>query len=130
MTTALTPALALDFLRQLSADMRGAIVLAAPAAKDAEDAEWTVAAGPQALVAPARALLDHGAVVRARTAQGIAFGVRGRRLAIVVASGPLALPGLALHDLRTALGALGDVAPQDPPTDAPEAAARALLAAL
>jgi hypothetical protein len=121
MIAALTPALALDYLRQLSADMRAGIVL---------DGEGNRLAGPEPLAGPARALLAHAPLVHARGAGGAAFGARGARRAVVVATGPLALPGLTVHDLRAALTALGDDAPSGTPVTAPEAIAEALLTVL
>src|SRR5687768_6217280 len=52
MPPALTPALALEYVHELSADVRAAVVL---------DAAGALLAGPAALAAPARALLDAGA---------------------------------------------------------------------
>jgi hypothetical protein len=121
MTAALTPLLALDYLRQLSADIRAAIVL---------DGDGNRVAGPEPLAAAARALVAHGPLVHARAPGGAAFGARGERHALVVATGPLALGGLTLHDLRATLAALGDAPPTSAPSAAPSAAAEALLAAL
>jgi hypothetical protein len=132
-TTALTPALALDYLHQLSADIRAAVVLGAGAPGGtrgrAEVAGWAVLAGPEALGAPARALLAHGALVHARGHAGAAFGARGARLAVVVVTGPLALPGLTAHDVRAALAALGDE-PDGALVSVPAETAHALLAAV
>jgi hypothetical protein len=138
MTVALSPALALDYLRELSADFRAGIVL---------DARGERLAGPEALLAPARALLDadpDAIEITGRTADGHAYAVRGARHTVVVATGPFALPRVVLHDLRTVLGALGPdaaspgraapaegttAAPIRPRGSAPEGLVRVLLAA-
>src|SRR5438034_5683849 len=102
MTAALTPDLALDYLRELSADIRAAVLL---------DATGERLAGPEHLAAPARALLDAAppgpAELQARTPKGAVFAARDDRHQLVVATGPFALPRLTRHDLRTALRALG-----------------------
>jgi hypothetical protein len=121
MTAALTPPLALAYLHELSADIRAAIVL---------DAAGNRLAGPDALAAPARALLAEAPLIGARTARGGAFGARDGRHGVVVATGPLALPGLVLHDLQRVLAALGGGAPETPAATATNAAAEALLNAL
>ena|ERR1700742_876134 len=125
MTAALTPALALAYLRELSADIRAAIVL---------DAAGNPLAGRASLAPPARALLAAGPLVSARADDGVAFGARDERHGIVAVTGPLALPRLVLHDLAQVLIALGGAASQEPrggpPAAAPSAAAEALLSAL
>ncbi len=128
MTAALTPVLALAYLRELSADVRAAIVLAADGDVLAVSAESGRRDGAFAIAA--RALLAEAPLVRSLTARGGAFGARGDRHGIVVATGPLALPGLALHDLTSVLAALGGAAPRSAVSDASPAAAGALLAAL
>jgi hypothetical protein len=120
MTAALTPALALDYLHQMSADIRAAIVL---------DAAGNRLAGPPALAAAARELLAVAPLVSARCSRGLAFGARDELHGIVAATGPLALPGLALHDLGAMLQALGGRAPRAPAEYAPAAAAEAVLSA-
>ena len=100
MTEALTPALALDYLRALSADVRAGVVLSA-----AGDG----LAGPQTLLEPARALLDaapDAAEVHVTTRDGAVFAARDDRHAIVLACGRLALPALVRYDLRVVLGRL------------------------
>jgi hypothetical protein len=120
MTAALTPALALDLVTALSADIRAAVVL---------DAQGTLLAGPAALAAPARRLPD-APQLEGTTKNGGVYAARDERHAIVVVTGPLALPRLTRHDLKTALSALGgQTPPDDPPTRLPEAAVDALLSA-
>jgi hypothetical protein len=135
MPAALTPDLALTFLRELSADITAVIVL---------DAAGRRLAGPPALHAPARDLLAAAppgpAELHGRAATGAAFAARDGAHQIVVATGPLALPGLTRHDLRTALAALrgatmraqgGPMAAgrEMPPIEAPGGAVERLIAA-
>ena len=101
MTTALTPALALDYVRELSADVIAGVVL---------DARGALLAGPQALAAPARALLAVDATateLHGESADGAAFAARDASHAIVIATGRFPLPSVTRRDLRTALTALG-----------------------
>jgi hypothetical protein len=121
MTAALTPALALAYLSELSADVRAAIVL---------DARGEPLAGDPALALPARALLADAPVVRAVTERGGAFGARDDRHGVVVTTGPLVLPDLAIHDLLAVLAALGGTPPPALVSEASPVAARTLLDAL
>jgi hypothetical protein len=152
MTAALTPSLALAYLSELSADIRAAIVLdeqgealalrrdgdASPPAvsRDGDISPPAMSragdASPRdtALVAAARELLAEAAAVRGLTEQGGAFGARDDRHGVVVATGPLALPDLVVHDLRSVLAALGGAPPDVTVSEASSAAARALLDAL
>src|SRR5689334_7372593 len=99
MTAALTPDIALAYLRELSADLRAAVLL---------DAAGAHLAGPEPLAEPARALLrDAPGEIEARTPAGAVFAAGDDRHRLVVVTGPLALPGLTRHDLRTVLRALG-----------------------
>ena len=102
MTPALTPARALDYLRELSADIRAGAVLSADGA---------LLAGPEALAAPARELIDaadDAADVHVTTTDGAVFVARDDRHAIVLACGRFALPSLARYDLRMVLADLRD----------------------
>ena len=141
MTAALTPALALAYLSELSADVRAAIVLdaggdalavtrAGAARVGGGGGPREALAGEPALVAAARDLLAEAPVVRALTDRGGAFGARDELHGIVVATGPLALPGLAIHDLLGVLAALGGTPLHALVSDASPVAARALLDAL
>jgi hypothetical protein len=107
MPAALTPELALAFLRELSADVTAAVLL---------DAAGGRLAGPAALHAPARDLLAAAppgpAELHGRTAAGAVFAARDDAHQLVVATGPLALPGLTRHDVRTALAALAGQTPE------------------
>jgi hypothetical protein len=104
MTATLTPALALAYLRELSTDIRAAVVL---------DAAGERLAGDEQLVAPARRLLDESAAVRSEPVAGgtllVARAPHGPTIA--VAASDRALLALLRHDLLTALEALS----VDPP---------------
>jgi hypothetical protein len=100
MPPALTPALALDYLRELSADIQAGVVLGAGG---------ELLAGSEDLAAPARDLLaaaDDATDVHVTTADGAVFAARDARHAIVVACGRFALPSLARYDLRMVLADL------------------------
>jgi hypothetical protein len=100
MTEALTPALALDYLRALSADIRAGVVLSAAGAG---------LAGPPPLLEPARAVLEaapDAVELHVTTRDGAVFAARDERHAIVLACGRLALPALARYDLKVVLGRL------------------------
>jgi hypothetical protein len=131
---ALTPALAVDYVRELSADVREVLVFGA---------DGELLAGPAA-TAPAttaaRALLDAAgaaAEIEAVTRQGVVCVVRSAGRAVVAVCGRFALPGVVREDLRAALAALdGAVSPDDlatrpgPPDRALETAAGALISAV
>lgn len=96
----LTPALALDYLRELSADIRTGVVL---------DPEGTLLAGPEHLEEGARELLagaPGAEEVHVSTADGAVFAARSERHALVVVCGRLALPSLIRYDLRVVLADL------------------------
>src|SRR4051812_12563633 len=106
MPAALTPAAALLYLRELSADVRAAVLL---------DGDGAYAAGDERLAPPARSAFAsvpprpgqlHGA-----TAAGGAFAARDERHQLVAVTGPLALPRLTAHDLAGVLRALGGGGP-------------------
>ena len=154
MTAALTPALALDYLHALSADLRAAVVL---------DARGECLAGPPALGEAARVVLvdyprgargDSGRAQPAPeavgetvpgaqaesapgptlfegvTEAGSVFAARDDRHTIVAVTGPHALSRLSRHDVRSALAALGGVNAVDgPPTRLSPPAVSALLGA-
>lgn len=108
MTDALTPELALEYMRTLSADIEEAAVLAA---------DGSLLAGPPELAEPARALLaaaPEADDLEISTAQGSVFAARSDRHAVVLVCGRYALPALVRFDLRMVLadlaGARRDVA--------------------
>ena len=106
MSPALTPALALDYLRELSADIRAGVVL---------DGTGALLAGPEDLAPAARDLLaaaEDATDVHVTTADGAVFAARDDHHAIVLACGRLALPSLARYDLRVVLADLAGGAEQ------------------
>jgi hypothetical protein len=131
MTAALTPALALDYLHALSADLRAAVVL---------DARGECLAGPSALGEAARTVLASPAGAEpgpdATLFEGVAeagsvFAARDDRHTIVAVTGSHALSRLSRHDLRSALVALGGVNVVDgPPNRLSPPAVNALLGAV
>jgi len=99
---ALTPALALEYLRALSADVISGAVLAP---------DGTALAGPPEVAAAARALLaaaPEAEQLEVLLPDGRVFAARSATHAVALACGPHALPGLHRHDLRAVLG---DLAP-------------------
>jgi hypothetical protein len=100
MPPALTPALALDYLHELSADIESGVVLGS---------DGTLLAGSEELAEPARELIDaagDATDVHVTTADGAVFAARDAQHAIVVACGRFALPSLARYDLRVVLADL------------------------
>jgi hypothetical protein len=105
MAPALTPALALDYVRELSADVRATIVL---------DASGGLLAGPPQLAVPARALLAAGgdaAELEAVSAAGVVCAVRSPGHAALAVCGRFAIPAVVRQDLRAAIAALEGRAP-------------------
>ncbi len=97
---ALTPQLALDYLRELSADIRAGVVL---------DPAGKLLAGPEDLADPARDLIagaGEAAEIHVTTAEGNVFAARDERHSIAVVCGHFALPSLIRYDLRLVLGDL------------------------
>jgi hypothetical protein len=126
MTAALTPPLALDYVTALSADIRAAVVL---------DPEGALLAGPEALVGPARQLIaavpDDARQLEGKTAEGAVYAARDARHTILVVTGRFALARLTRHDLNQALSALGgESRSEEAPAPVPDAAVRALFAAI
>jgi hypothetical protein len=106
MPPALTPALALDYVRELSADVRAALVL--------DGAGGELLAGPPELAAPARTLLEAGgdaAELEAGGQEGVVCAVRTGRHAAIAVCGRFAIGAVVREDLRTALAALEGRAP-------------------
>jgi hypothetical protein len=96
----LTPGLAVEYVRELSADVRAVVVL---------DARGEPLAGPPELAAPARALLAAGgdaAELEAGSEAGVVCAVRSPAHAAVAVCGRFAIGGVVREDLRAALGAL------------------------
>jgi hypothetical protein len=99
MATMLTPADALEYLAQLSTDVRAGAVLGAGG---------ELLAGDPALLPAARDLLAAcpAAEVEADTGDGVVLAARSHTHAVVVVCGPQVLEGLQRHDLRTVLADL------------------------
>jgi hypothetical protein len=96
----LTPTLALDYLRELSADIRSGVVL---------DSKGKLLAGPEDLHDAARDLLagaPDAEELHVSTADGAVFAARSPKHAVVVVCGRLALPSLIRYDLRLVLADL------------------------
>ena len=110
MPPALTPSLAVEYVRELSADVRAVVVL---------DARGEPLAGPPELAGPARALLDAGAdaaELEAGSDAGVVCAVRAPAHAAVAVCGRFAIGGVVRADLRAALAAVaGTRAAGDPP---------------
>ncbi len=119
MPPALTPELALAYVRELSADVRAVVALSGSGERLAGDAG--VAAAARALLGAA----PDAAELEIVTANGVACAVRGTRHSLVAACGPFALPGVVRQDLRAALGALEPDAspPAAPAADAAQSPA-------
>ena len=125
MESPLTPALALDYLRELSLDVRSAIVV---------DADGRRLAGAAEIEAPARALLgvpDAAGGLAVGTSAGWVFAERSPSVGVVVAAGPLVLPGLMRHDVGELVTLLDGARPgrhgaPDAPIASPPDALRAL----
>jgi hypothetical protein len=113
MPPALTPALALEYVHELSADVRAGAIL---------DATGDLLAGAADLADPARALLgaagDAGEV-EAATADGVVCAVRTTAHAAVAVCGRFAIAGVVRQDLRVALAAL-EGRPPGPHAHAPQ----------
>jgi hypothetical protein len=96
----MTPALALEYLEELSADIRAGAVL---------DAGGALLAGTEPVGDAARDLLAAAGDARelqVTTAGGAVFGVRDDRHALVVACGHQVLASLLFYDLRVVLAEL------------------------
>ena len=96
----LTPQLALDYLRELSADIRAGVVL---------DGNGALLAGPEAMADAARDLLEAAGdahELQVTTADGGVYAARTERHAIAVVCGRFALPSLIRYDLRVVLADL------------------------
>jgi len=112
---ALTPALALDYLDELSTDIRGAVLLGAGGdvvagwRGDAERAERLREPLLELLERADAAAGDDGpaAQVEVTTQRGAVFCVRDGGWTLAVVTGRFALPSLVFYDLRHVLGGLG-----------------------
>ena len=96
----LTPELAVGYLRELSTDIRAAVVLT-PSGQPV--------AGPPELAAAAARLLaaaPDAAEIEVAVAGGAVHAARGERHAVVAVCGRYALPALIRYDLKVVLGEL------------------------
>jgi hypothetical protein len=108
----LTPPLALDYLRELSADIRSGVVL---------DSAGALLAGPEDLGEAARDLMQaapDAEEIHVSTADGAVFAARSAKHGLVVVCGRLALPSLIRYDLRLVLADLGGGKRPDAPAAA------------
>jgi hypothetical protein len=107
MTPALTPELAVDYLRELSADIRAVAVLTGAGEP---------LAGEAGIAGPARELLaaapPGAAELEVVTAEGAVYATRSEHHAIVVACGRFALPALIRYDLKVVLAELDPAGPE------------------
>jgi len=115
MPPALTPVLALEYVRELSADVRAGLVL---------DAAGDLLAGPSPLAELGRSFLAAGdaSELEAATADGVVCAVRTSGHAAIAICGRFAIPGVVRQDLRAALAALEGRSPdagQGDPQPAP-----------
>jgi hypothetical protein len=100
MTAALTPELAVDYLRELSADIRAVAVLAP---------DGSPLAGTAELTAAARRLLDaapDAAEIEVATTGGMIHAARSDTHSVVAVCGRFALPALIRYDLKIVLAEL------------------------
>ena len=98
----LTPELAVGYLRELSADIRAAVVLT-PAGEPL--------AGAPELAGAARRLLaaaPDAAEIEVAVAGGAIHAARSAEHAVVAVCGRFALPALIRYDLKVVLGELAD----------------------
>jgi hypothetical protein len=111
MTAALTPELAVDYLRELSADVRAAVILT-PAGEPLAGAEELIGAAARLLAAAPEA-----AEIEVATTGGAVHAARSAEHAVVAVCGRFALPALIRYDLKVVLGELART-PAGPPADA------------
>jgi hypothetical protein len=97
---ALTPALAADYLRELSVDIHAVAVLTAAGEPLAGEPE--VAQAAQQLLAAA----PDAAEIEVATAGGVVHAARSQEHAVVAVCGRFALPALIRYDLKVVLGDL------------------------
>jgi hypothetical protein len=100
MTAALTPELAVDYLRELSADIRAVAVLAPDGSPLAGTPELTAAARRLFGAAP------DAAEIEVATTGGTIHAARSDTHAVVAVCGRFALPALIRYDLKIVLAEL------------------------
>jgi hypothetical protein len=104
----LTPELAVGYLRELSADIRDAVVLTAAGDPLAGPPELADAAARLLAAAP------DAAEIEVAVAGGAIHAARGGRHSVVAVCGRYALPALIRYDLKVVLGELADAGPTRP----------------
>ena len=110
--TALTPDLALDYLGELSTDIRAAVIVdaqgdvAAVTGDDRDRGEKMRTLALELLDAAAEAG-DEGDQVEVVTAEGSVFAVRGEAWTVAVVAGRQPLASLMFYDLRNVVKDLG-----------------------
>ncbi|MDA0138409.1 hypothetical protein [Solirubrobacter deserti] len=123
--SSLTPDLALAYVRELSADVRAGIVL--------DPVTGEVLAGDPRLAEPARELFaghPHARELHGSESGAQVFAIRDGHRALVVLTGPHALPGPIRRDLRTALCGTAPESAQETPSARPgEALVKAVVTA-
>lgn len=108
----LTPELAADYLRELSADILAVTVLTATGEP---------LAGPAALAGPARELLaaaPDASELQVSTGEANVYAARSEHHALIAVCGRFALPALIRYDLKLVLGDLAPGGPGAKPTPA------------
>jgi hypothetical protein len=108
MSGALTPELAVDYLRELSADIQAAVVLT-PAGEPLAGSEELARAAARLLAAAPEA-----AEIEVATAGGAVHAARSAEHAVVAVCGRFALPALIRYDLKVVLGELAGTAGEPP----------------
>ncbi len=96
----LTPELAVDYLRELSADIREAVILTPDGRPVAGSAELAATAARLLAAAP------EAAEIEVVLSGGAIHAARGARHAVVAVCGRYALPALIRYDLKVVLGEL------------------------
>ena len=115
--SALTPALALDYLDELSTDIEAVVVLdrdgrVAAATGEDDDRKDRMRELVTALLDRAAQVLPDAGVdqLEVQTADGSVFAVRGGEWTVAVVAGRKPLASLMLYDLRNVLQDLGEAA--------------------
>ena len=112
-TPALTPALALDYLGELSTDIESVLVLGSDgkvvaATADEEDRQERMRELTVALLDRASEAVAGADQLEVQTAEGSVFAVRGAEWTVAVVAGRKPLASLMFYDLRNVLAGLGE----------------------
>src|SRR3954471_17596461 len=110
--SALTPALALDYLGELSTDIESILVLdrdgkVAAATADVEDRQERMRELAVALLDRAAETVPGADQLEVQTAEGSVFAVRGGEWTVAVVAGRQPLASLMFYDLRNVVTELG-----------------------